>query len=66
MVEEVGGLDKIESLQRHENSEVYRVALGIIEEYFSENDDEDYGLAPEAGGDGFTFSAPAPDRGFSF
>lgn len=66
MVEEVGGLDKIESLQRHENSEVYRVALGIIDEYFGDGEDEDYGLVPEAAGDGFTFSAPAPDQGFSF
>uniref|UniRef100_A0A4D5RFB2 Putative secreted protein n=1 Tax=Ixodes scapularis TaxID=6945 RepID=A0A4D5RFB2_IXOSC len=66
MVEEVGGLDKIEALQTPENSEVYRVSLGIIEEYFGDGEGEDYGLVPESAGGGFTFLAPAPDQGFSF
>ena len=51
---ETGGLSKLEALQTHENGEVYRRAVKLLEAFFSA-DEDDPGLAPTAHADGFAF-----------
>jgi len=66
IIEECGGLDKIESLQNHENLEIYRIAFEIIEHYFSDDIDEDPELVPETTDNTFQFdagNATMPDAG---
>jgi len=57
MVEECGGLDKIEQLQAHENETIYQKALQIIETFFPDGDQVDDEIAPKAGDTGFEFGA---------
>ncbi|GBP34587.1 Importin subunit alpha-4 [Eumeta japonica] len=58
MIEECGGLDKIENVQSHENTEIYKLAYDIIEQYFTDEDD-DATLVPQASDGGFNFEAGA-------
>lgn len=58
-IERVGGLDKIESLQTHENSDVYELAYELIDTYFSDDKDEDADLQPKATDAGFEFAQSA-------
>lgn len=59
----ISGLDKIEHLQNHESEEIYKLAYEIIDNYFSETDDD--GIAT---GDHFFESTQqnVPSEGFSF
>lgn len=67
MIEECGGLDKIELLQNHENVEIYKLAYDIIEQYFSEVED-DVSLVPPSSDGGFQFdpNTSIPSEGFKF
>jgi len=72
IVEECGGLDKIEALQNHENVDIYKLAYEIIEQFFSDEGQEDTGLAPQATEEGFEFTSAQGDtssqqqQGFNF
>ncbi|KAK5868729.1 hypothetical protein PBY51_009719 [Eleginops maclovinus] len=69
LIEECGGLEKVEQLQNHENEDIYKLAYEIIDQFFSSDDiDEDTSLVPEAiqgGTYGFN-SANLPAEGFQF
>jgi len=68
VIEECQGLDKIESLQNHENQDIYKLAYEIIENYFSHDmDNEDESLAPEQVDGQFQFQPQqnVPVDGFS-
>ncbi|CAL1287528.1 unnamed protein product [Larinioides sclopetarius] len=68
-IEECGGLDKIESLQNHENEEIYKLAYEIIDQYFSDDQgDEDPTLMPQSSDQGYQFdpNAAIPTDGFKF
>lgn len=67
MVEECGGVDKLEELQNHENMDIYKKALEIVERFFSADEDplpEDEVTSTDA----FQFNDnnSMPDGGFSF
>lgn len=57
ILEECGGLDKIEFLQSHENTEVYQKAFEIIEKYFGLEED-DTTVEPNVEGNQFVFGVP--------
>eukprot|EP00903_Cladosiphon_okamuranus_P019512 g17943.t1 len=69
MVDESGGLDRLEQLQEHENTNVYEKAVQIIERFYGCEDDEedDADVAPDVadGAAAFSFgmtAAPTPNK----
>jgi len=59
LIDEAGGIDKLEALQLHENAEVYTKAVGLLDSYFgSEESEADAAIAPTAHADGFAFGMP--------
>lgn len=70
-IDQAGGLDKIESLQTHQNNDIYEKAVKILETYFGLDDEEEGGdTGPEVvdGDQTYAFgsgAAPAPG-GFNF
>jgi len=56
MVEECGGLDNIESLQGHDNEEIYQKTFDLVDHFFNTGD-EDVSIMPEANEKQFTFNS---------
>ena len=56
---ERGGLDPLEDLQTHPSDEIYKLSIGMIEKYFSGDDDEpDQNIAPQPTNDTYEFGIP--------
>lgn len=65
LVDEADGIDLLERLQEHDNENVYRKTVEIIEKYFNV-EDEDENLAPADDGNAFTFGVDASKQHFNF
>uniref|UniRef100_A0A8C5GNQ7 Importin subunit alpha n=1 Tax=Gouania willdenowi TaxID=441366 RepID=A0A8C5GNQ7_GOUWI len=65
MIEELGGLEKIEALQSHNNEAVYKSSLHIIEKYFSDENEDD-SVVPEVTAESLAFHMPENQSTFQF
>jgi len=66
LIDEAGGLNKIEELQHHSNNDIYDKCIKILETYFHADDEDDMpGLGPETEGGQFQFGAPTGGMGGS-
>ncbi|KAK1279148.1 hypothetical protein QJS04_geneDACA007162 [Acorus gramineus] len=69
MIDEAEGLEKIESLQSHDNTEIYEKAVKILETYWLEEEDEAMPTGDAAPQQGFDFGGSGvavPSGGFKF
>ncbi|XP_014253052.1 importin subunit alpha-1 [Cimex lectularius] len=69
MVQESGGVDKIEDLQQHENEQIYNKCATIIDKYFNTLDEDDgQPYVPNLSNEQLEFCAntSVPQGGFSF
>jgi hypothetical protein len=57
-VEECGGLDHLEELQKHNNEEIYEKALRILKMYFDPADEDIVAEQPQVGAGQFVMQAP--------
>ncbi|KAL6110298.1 kpna7 [Pungitius sinensis] len=64
LVEELGGLDRIEMLQNHDNDMVYQAAHALIEKYFG--DGEVVGVKVDSTDDSFVFMTSETQGTFEF
>ncbi|XP_034454686.1 importin subunit alpha-8 [Hippoglossus hippoglossus] len=64
LVEELGGLDRVELLQNHDNDMVYQAAHSLIEKYFGE--DEIDGVKVDTTSDAFVFECSDVQKTFEF
>ncbi|CAG5928869.1 unnamed protein product [Menidia menidia] len=64
LVEELGGLERIEMLQNHNNEMVYQAAHNLLEKYF--NDGEIEAVQVDATQDAFEFQTSDAQRTFEF
>ncbi|CAN8274973.1 unnamed protein product [Cochlearia groenlandica] len=71
LIDDAEGLEKIENLQSHDNTEIYEKAVKILETYWLEEEDETLppggdGSAPQGFQFGGNDAAAAPPGGFNF
>ncbi|OVA02574.1 Armadillo [Macleaya cordata] len=69
LIDDAEGLEKIENLQSHDNTEIYEKAVKILETYWLEEDDEALPPGDAAAQPGFRFGGnelPVPSGGFNF
>lgn len=69
MIEESGGLDKLEALQHHQNEQVYQKSMAMIDTFFSDKDGEEATLTSKENAEGqleFNVTENAPTDTFQF
>ncbi|KAL5700296.1 hypothetical protein ACHQM5_025756 [Ranunculus cassubicifolius] len=68
MIDDAEGLEKIENLQSHDNSEIYEKAVKVLETYWLEDDDDESSPPGDDNAAQFNFggSQHPPTGGFNF